>query len=277
MYGTTLNYESHFFISGHSGSWGVPVARELSGVESLEIGYQNSANVSKPLGYKKGVTTINGPTSQTVSFSRYLIYDDPVLDFTGDSQIMRGSFNYNNNAAYGFESGYLSSYSVNCAVGSVPKVNANFVVYDEMRSGVSASGTTTTNIYIPSQGSITANIENGDEEISSTNRVVGFDYSLSMSKIPYYTIGKQFPVAVKHINPIEYSASVQLEVDDFFLQSGYTFLEARGDNVVSFLIKGRDGTTLQSLSVPKASLVSEQLTSSSDGAVRLTLNYIGHS
>ena len=240
MYGTTLNYESHFFISGHSGSWGVPVARELSGVESLEIGYQNSANVSKPLGYKKGVTTINGPTSQTVSFSRYLIYDDPVLDFTGDSQVMRGSFNYNNNAAYGFESGYLSSYSVNCAVGSVPKVNANFVVYDEMRSGVSASGTTTTNIYIPSQGSITANIENGDEEISSTNRV-------------------------------------QLEVDDFFLQSGYTFLEARGDNVVSFLIKGRDGTTLQSLSVPKASLVSEQLTSSSDGAVRLTLNYIGHS
>ena len=190
---------------------------------------------------------------------------------------MRGSFNYNNNAAYGFESGYLSSYSVNCAVGSVPKVNANFVVYDEMRSGVSASGTTTTNIYIPSQGSITANIENGDEEISSTNRVVGFDYSLSMSKIPYYTIGKQFPVEVKHINPIEYSASVQLEVDDFFLQSGYTFLEARGNNVVSFLIKGRDGTTLQSLSVPKASLVSEQLTSSSDGAVRLTLNYIGHS
>ena len=277
MYDSTLNYEAHFFISGHSGSWGVPLARELSGIESLEIGYQNSSEISKPLGYKKGVTTVNGPTAQTVSFSRYLIYDDPVLDFTGESQVMKGSFNYNNNAAYGFESGYLTSYSVNCAVGSVPKVNASFVVYDEMKSGVNATGTTSTNIDIPSQGSISATCFSDSNEPTSTNRVVGFDYSLNISKIPYYTIGKEFPVEVKHINPIEYSASVQLEADDFFLENGYTFLEARGDRTVSFTVNGRNETALQSLSIPNACLVSEQLTSSADGAVRLTLNYMGHS
>ena len=47
MYGTTLNYDSHFFISGVDASLS---ARELSGVNSLDIGYQNSSNTAKPLG-----------------------------------------------------------------------------------------------------------------------------------------------------------------------------------------------------------------------------------
>ena len=160
---------------------------------------------------------------------------------------------------------------MNCAVGAIPKVNASFIVYDEMRSGVNATGTTNTDIYIPSQGSITATCDN-----SSSNRVIGFDYSLTTNKKPYYTIGSEIPTEVKHLSPIQYSASVQMEVDDTFLQSGFDFLNDREDKTFSFSIKGKDGSTIQSLGIPNASLVSEQLTSSSDGAVRLTLNYIGH-
>jgi len=270
MFDTTLNYDCHFFISGVDGS---PAARELSGIDSLDIGYSNSSNILAPLGSVRGLTAVGGATNQTVSFSRSLIYDDPVLDFTGESEIMKGSFNYSNNASYGFSSGYLTSYSVNCAVGSIPKVNASFSVYDEMKSGVNATGVSSNNIFIPSQGSITATCDN-----SSTNRVVGFDYSLTVNKQPYYSIGSETPTEVKHINPIQYSASVQIDVDDIFLQSGFSFLDAGRENkTVSFSIKGRDGTTLQNLTIPKASLVSEQLTSSADGAVRLTLNYVGHS
>ena len=270
MYGTTLNYDCHFFIAGADGS---PSARELSGVQSLDMGYSNSSNIAKPLGSVRGVTTVGGATSQTVSFSRNLIYEDPILDFTGESEAMKGSFNYKNNTSYGFESGYLQSYSVNCAVGSVPKVNSSFVVYDEMKSGINASGTTQTSIDIPSQGSITATCDH-----STTNRVLGFDYSLSVKKIPYYTIGSETPVEVKHVNPIEYSASVQIDVDDIFLASGFSFFEeGRSDKTLSFSVKGRDGTNLQTLSIPKASLVAEQINASADGSVRLTLNYIGHS
>ena len=270
MFGSTLNYESHFFISGQDGS---SDGRELSGVSSIDIGYRNSANTTNILGYQQGVTTIGGPTSQEVSLSRYLIYVDPVLDFTGASEVMKGSFNYDNNASYGFESGYLTSYSVNCAVGSVPKVNTSLVVYDELRSGVNASGTTAQAIYIPSQGSITATCDN-----TATNRVVGFDYALEVVRKPYYTIGFETPIEVKYIPPIKYTASVQLEVDDVFLESGYTFLTTgKEEKTVSFVINGRDGTSLQSLTIPKASLVNEQLSASADGSVRLTLNYVGHS
>ena len=270
MFGSKLNYESHFFISGQDGS---PPATELSGVSSLDIGYQNASNITNILGYQKGVTTIGGATAQNVSLSRYLLYSDPVLSFTGADEVMKGSFNYDNNASYGFESGYLTSYSVNCAVGSVPKVNTSLVVYDELRSGVNSSGTATQAIYIPSQGSMTATCDN-----TTTNRVVGFDYSLEVVRKPYYTIGSETPIEVKYIPPIKYSASVQLEVDDVFLESGYNFLTTgKEEKTVSFVINGRDGTSLQSLTIPKASLVSEQLSASADGSVRLTLNYIGHS
>jgi hypothetical protein len=270
MFESTLNYESHFFISGQDGS---PPGTELSGVSSLDIGYQNASNITNILGYQKGVTTIGGRTAQNVSLSRYLIYDDPVLDFTGATEVMKGSFNYNNNASYGFESGYLTSYSVNCAVGSIPKVNASIIVYDELLSGINASGTNAQAIYIPSQGSITATCDN-----STTNRVIGFDYALEVLRKPYYTIGSETPVQVKYIPPIKYSASVQIEVDDIFLESGYNFLTTgKEEKTVSFVINGRDGTSLQSLTIPKASLVNEQLSASADGSVRLTLNYAGHS
>ncbi len=61
------------------------------------------------------------------------------------------------------------------------------------------------------------------------------------------------------------------------LQSGFNFLTGRENNTLSFTINGRDGDSLQSLTVPKASLVGEQLNASADGALKLTLNYIGHS
>lgn len=263
MFGSKLNYESHFYLTG----------RELSGIDSIEIGYNNAANVVNPLGYKKGVTTVGGPTSQTVSLSRSLLFIDPLLDYTGANHIVTGSFNYNDNASYGFNSGYLTSYSVNCAVGSIPKINASLVVYDEMRSGVNASGAVTQAIFIPSQGSITATCDN-----TTTNRVVGFDYALEVVRKPYYTIGFETPIEVKYIPPIKYSASVQIEVDDVFLESGYSFLTTgKEEKSVSFNINGRDGTALQSLTIPKASLVGEQISASADGSVRLTLNYIGHS
>jgi hypothetical protein len=69
-----------------------------------------------------------------------------------------------------------------------------------------------------------------------------------------------------------------MEVDDALMESGYSFLDqGKEGKSLSFTVKGRDGTTLQSLTIPRASLVSEQVNSSSNGSLRLTLNYVGHS
>ena len=267
MYGTNLNYDSRVFISG----------QELSGIQSANFSYANSAQLVNPLGYANGLTAVGGPTKQTFSVGRYMIYEDPIFPvlgggYTGDAPLS-GSIHYAGNS-YGFESGYLDDYSVKCAVGQVPQVNASFTVYDEMRTGYSASGSVAhPNIHIPSQGSITATCDN-----STTNRVIGFDYSLKCNRKAYYTIGSETAREVKAISPLQINASVQIDVDDAFMESGYNFLETgKQSKTVTFLVNGRDGYANFLGTIPNASLVGENLTASADGSLTLQLDYVGHS
>ena len=261
MFGTRLNYDCDFFVSG----------QRLSGIQNLDIAYSNAAVVTKPLGSRHGTTTVAGPTQQSVSLNRDFIYNDPIYNYTGDINIS-GSIEYGG-ISYGFQSGYLTSYSVNAAVGTVPQVNANIVVYDEMRTGYSASGNVAhPTIDIPTQGSMTVT-----SDFTTTDRVIGMDYSVSCNRKPYYSVGSESPIGVSFLPPLEITASVQYDVDSGFLASGYSFLGDGKENKTAILqINGRDGTNLATLSVPNASLVGETLTASSEGNLILTQEYVGH-
>ncbi len=262
MFDLLNNYENKVFISG----------QELLGVENVNISYSQSPTVSRFLGLSTAQTMVAGDTQKQVTFSRYLIYNDPILSLTG-SNPTSGSINYNGQA-YGFNSGFLTEYSVNCAVGTVPSTNASLSVYGEMRSGINHSGSVAApTIYIPNQGSISLSCDN-----STTNRVVGFDYSLKIGREPLYKIGSILPAEVITDRVIEFNASVQIDVDDAFLQNASGFLSGRQNKTVTFTVKSKDNTqTIQQLTIPNASLIGETLTSSADGGVKLTLNYIGHS
>ena len=145
MFESKSNYDSHFFVDGE----------QISGVSSVDISYSNSANVTNPLGFHQGLVTAGGPTQQTVSVSRYLMCSSK-LEEVVNGQSISGSLNYEG-SSYGFQSGYVTSESVNCAVGAMPQTNYSIVVYDELRSGANASGNITSAIDIPSQGSISIN------------------------------------------------------------------------------------------------------------------------
>ena len=262
MFGSRLNDEVNINIAGS----------ELSGISSVDFSYSNTANILKPLGSKKGLTTVGGGTQQKVSISRHLIYDDPVLDYTGASSMI-GNIRYNN-SSYSFSSGYLTNYSVNCAVGSVPKVNASLIVLDELTSSSQESsevGSSINNIYIPSQGSISITCDN-----STTNRVIGFDYSITANRKPHFSIGQESAVDIELMPPLEYAVQVQIEVDESQPQNAFNFLTNRENKTLSFDIDGRDGDDIQALTVPNATLVSESLSASDNGSAILNLNYIGH-
>jgi hypothetical protein len=262
MFDLLNNYENKVFISG----------QELLGIENVNISYSNSPSVSRFLGLSTAQTFIGADSQKQVTFSRYLIYSDPVLSLTG-SLPTSGSIHYNGRS-YGFNSGFLTEYSVNCSVGTVPNTNATLSVFGEMRSGINHSGLLATpDIYIPNQGSISLSCDN-----TTTNRVVGFDYSVKINREPIYKIGSIFPAEVISDQVIEFSASVQIDVDDAFLQNASGFLSGRQNKTVTFTVKSKDNAqTIQQLTIPNASLIGETLASSSDGGVKLTLNYIGHS
>jgi hypothetical protein len=261
MFGGKLNHECEFYVSGLN----------LSGIESVNISYAQKNNIIKPLGFSKGLSLFNGEPQKSLSLSRNLLYQDPILKYTGNIP-MDGSINYGENS-YGFKKGYLTEYMVNCAVGSVPRVSINAIIIDELTSSSNSIGYTQhPNIFIPNQGSISMSCDN-----SKTNRVIGFDYSIKCNRKAFYTIGSELAHEVVLIPPLEYSASVQIEIDDAFLQDSDNYLSNRENKTVSFSISGRNNELIQNLILPKASLVSEQINASADGLLKLTLNYIGHS
>ena len=141
MFGSKSNYDSHFFVNGE----------QISGVTAVDISYDNAPAIINPLGYHKGLVSVGGSTKQTVSVSRSLMCNTPLDSLTTQGQNFSGSLNYEG-ASYGFQSGYMVSSSVNCAVGAMPTTNYSLVIYDELRSGANASGNETSSIHIPSQG-----------------------------------------------------------------------------------------------------------------------------
>lgn len=260
MFDQVYNYDNKFYITG----------QEVLGIDSLDLSYSHSQKTVKALGFGVGQTVVIGPTQQKLSLSRHLIYQDPLLNYTGEA--INGSINYNG-SSYGFKVGLIDDYSVNCAVGAVPRISTNISIFDQLAETVNnASGSVPTpSIYIPNQGSISVTCGN-----SATNRVVGFDLAMKFSNTPVYVVDLKNAPQVTTNPIVEYTANVQIDVDDAFLQNSFDFFNELEEKSISFTIKGRNGTTLQSWSIPRASLVGESLSSSADGGVKLTLNYVGH-
>jgi len=262
MFGSRLNDEVAVNIASY----------HISGISNVDLSYSNTANTVKPLGSSRGLTTVGGATQQKLSIARHLIYGDPILSYTGLGA-MAGQIVYGGNA-YGFSSGFLDSYSVNCAVGSVPKVNASISIFDEMDSSnetIEDHSSNELTIRIPSQGSISATCKG-----STTDRVIGFDYAIKMNRKPHFSIGSKTPVSVELIPPLEYTAQVQIEVDETLPDNSLSFLSTREGDTVSFDIDGRDGTNLNALTIPNATVVSESISASDNGSAILNINYIGH-
>lgn len=267
MFNAKFNHEARFFADGY----------ELSGVENVSFAYNASQSLLKPLGTKDGLTTHSGPVNQTMSLSRVVTYSDPLVSFTGEDPLS-GSIYYNDGKTE-FKSGYLSDYSINCAVGSVPRSTCNFQIVDEIitsndQPSVYSPPTAKEHpdIDIPTQGSISITCKN-----ATTNRVIGFDYAVKCDRKAYLTIGSDKIKSVELLPPVQYTATVQIDVDDAFLSNSRSFLENKEDKNVSITINGRQGDLLATYVLPKASLVGENLQVSADGGAKLTLNYVGHS
>ena len=258
MFDLKLNDEVRFFLGGY----------ELSGVESLSVVNSSTASNIFPLGTRKGLTSVDSKQSQSVSFSRYLTYEDPVLDYTGILPISGDV--YYENSHYGFASSYLSSYAVNCAVGAAPRVSVTLDVLDEMSIDLDTSNNLLPlqhpPIDIPSQGSIVATCEQ-----SATNRITSFNYSLKPRRKYYYTIGSNVPSAVERFSPMEYLADITIDVDDAFLQDGFSFLEERENKNVSLPRHVGKGALGRRVSLHKAADQSPQLLADDLGAARSRL------
>jgi hypothetical protein len=259
MFGTKTNSEARLTIQN----------QEILGVESLNIAYSNKFETIKLLGYTKGVSSHNDYVDKTLSVSRNFIGIDPLLYYVGGDAI-DGNIFYNGES-YDFKTGYINDYSINCAVGSIPKINNNiFIIGDLTKLNSSVGSISPPSLNIINQGGLIISCDN-----ASTNRVVGFDYAVKAPRKTIYSLGSQYPTDYIFLPPLEYSATVQLEIDDAFMENAQNFLSTKDNKTIVFTILDKLGYTLQSLSVPNSNLISEQLSASADGVLKLTLTYNG--
>ena len=191
-----------------------------------------------------------------------------MLNYIGDSPIS-GSVNFNNKS-FGFTSGYLTEYTLSCAIGKIPQSNASIKVFGDIGSGINASGSVShPPIQIPNQGSIILNSTG-----YQNNRITNFNYSLRINRNAVYKIGSPYPIQVDRMFPLVQEASFQMEVDDHEVVKLREYLiKPRQQDIKIILNNPINDTEIQTITLEKARLLSNSLKSTSEGLMSLDLSY----
>jgi len=245
MKGATLNYENYFFLNNST----------ISGILSVDGGYSINYAPIKTIGVGYNKQVIAEVPVANFSINKYLLYNEPFLNFTGENKDrnaigFKGSLNYNDKK-FGFLSGYLNSFGLNCSVGEVPTTTSDIIIYGDVGPNYDASGSLKAPyISVPQVKDIILTCSG-----SSTNRITNFDYSINCTKRPIYVLnqsgysysGPTGPVApgpnyvpyeVLLNLPIEINASFTLEVDDYTSKLLYSQLDNDTDASFSISING---------------------------------------
>lgn len=294
------SYEQIFYLGGTG----------LSGIRDLSASYSVGQKVVRVLGAGFVRDVIAEPLQGEFSMTRDMLYQDPVLSLTGEAPIsgtlLHGVQLDGAEQVYGFNTGYLTSYTVNCDVQDVPTIESTFAVFGQMGSGV-REGELDYSGTAPVQNLGFVNHEavfltyNG----SGTNRAVSVSQNYTINRTPIYTLDqktdltKYAPAEVLTEYPIEITTDFTIEVDDYeianmidHIRSGiYETVgveirlgrkqdtlndnndECLKDNDGNCLGDDGDGITRYEFLSTTGHLVSESIESSIDGVLRVNLQF----
>jgi len=294
---SVANYEQKFFLNNQG----------ISGIQNVSMNYSANEVPINILGVGFASSIYNGPPQGQISLDRDILYQDPVLNYTGEIPVS-GTLVYDNDLkVIGFNSGYLTNYSVDCRINQSPTVSCNFVSFGEFGSGIrngslDYSGTISPINYLTAanQGSIFAEISG-----SGTNRVVGISQNLSIQREPMYNLREgqsNIPAQVITKYPIEVETNLTIEIDDLdvagmvdnIMSGNYERLQLRikeagrqslaiHDHLGDTLDDGNDlaltdngpRTLYEFLSVT-GKRVSQKVSSSANGVLKVDLGFVDY-
>ncbi len=210
------SYEQIFYLGGTG----------VSGIRNLSAGYSVGQKQIKALGAGFTQEVISEPLRGDMSMTRDMLYQDPVLGLTGEAAIS-GTLLYGveldgAEKVYGFNTGYLTSYSINCNVQDVPTIESTFAVFGQLGSGV-REGELDYSGVAPLQNLGVVNHEsvfltfNG----SGTNRAVSASQTYNINRVPIYTLDQKTseiyyaPSEVLTEYPIDITTNLTIEMDDY--------------------------------------------------------------
>ena len=215
-YNASPSYEQIFYLGGTG----------VSGIRDLSASYSVAQKQMRILGAGFTREVIAEPLQGEFSMTRDMLYNDPVLGLTGEQPIsgtlLHGVELDGAEKVYGFNTGYLTSYTVNCDVQDVPTIESTFAVFGQMGSGV-REGELDYSGTAPLQTLGFVNHEavfltyNG----SGTNRAVSASQTYTINRVPIYTLDqktdltKYAPTEVLTEYPIEITTNFTIDIDDY--------------------------------------------------------------
>ena len=217
-YNASPSYEHIFYIGGTG----------ISGITDLSMSYSVARRPINILGGGHIQPTLAEPPQGEISFTRNYIYNDPLLDLTGDygvdgSLIYAADLDESEGQVIGFTSGYLTNYSISADVGSIPQVRCTFVVFGQLGSGVRQgeldySGVhTLPHLCFLNQDNIILSVDQ-----SNTNRITRFSQEYNITRTPVYDLREKTsqnyyaPSQVITQTPVELSTNFTIEIDDYY-------------------------------------------------------------
>jgi len=232
------SYESQFFLRSDPRD-ASPAMYGVSGIRDWSASYSIPETTINVLGAGFVRNIYDGPLQGQLSLTRDLILnDDPVLTYTGEDSFS-GTLIYDTyigdggEKVFGFNSGYLTNYSVSCGVGGVPTVDSSFVTFGRFGSGIRhgdldysgnspLEGSMGMRVRpVPNQGSIWCGFGQ-----SGTNRVTQVTQNYEIDREPIYDLSQKtasdltggagfVPAEVITNYPIEVTTNMTVEVDDY--------------------------------------------------------------
>ena len=222
------HYDASFIAQGY----------QLSGVTSIDGSYSITQAPINVLGFGYTTPTLSSPFVGNFSLERNMLSRDPLLPYTGESYF-NGAIGYDNKN-FGFTSGYLTSYSISCEIGSIPSISNNISVFGEIGGDTKAWNQETTiqksvdhpTLQIPQQGTIEVTCDG-----SSYNRIRAFSYSVSSDRDPIYTINSSQPIQVNLRYPLEIDAVIMMEIDNYESRQAKDYLTSHSNDDITINIK----------------------------------------
>lgn len=211
---------------------------QIHGVQDIQASYQLPVQHVKYLGMNSSFYTPEGPKTANLSITSLLTTNNEFYNCTGDS----GNFGFitkknnpSSNILYGFQSGYMTSYTCGAQIGEIPTVKASFSIFND--AGAIASQGSFNSTSVPSLvNTNTIDIGIGD---FNTNRVSSFNLNLNINRNAAYYVGSTTPFSVRSLYPIEVACDFNIAQDNYSVQK-LSDLSYNIKNNPSFYINTKD-------------------------------------
>lgn len=244
----------------------------ITGVQNIASSYQVPVAPIKYLGSasKTAEFAPGGPYIGALDVTTLFINSDPYIDYINEEGAnLRIEYGKNQ---FIMNSGYLSDYTFQCSIGSVPTINTKWNIYTDFGSGISEPLTfnmdeSELNIVNP------GDIEVVFPELES-EKINNLIINIRTTRLPIFDISEIKPVEVKLQYPITIIASFDISLGTYKAKNIFDFPTKK--NAYNFIInlrKNNSNTLVNYFEINDALLTSEDLNIDIDGSALMKLTY----